>query len=552
MPTININKNTFEKIVGKKLPLDKLKDRISYLGTDLENIENNEITVEIFPNRPDMLSVQGFARAFSSFIGHKIGLRKYQVKKSNEKVIIDNSLKNIRPYTACAIVKNLKFDDDKIKEVIQIQEKLHVTYGRNRRKVAIGIYPFEKIKTPIRFLALPPEKIVFQPLEYPTKLNGRQILQKHPTGREYAHLLENYSKYPVFIDANNEVLSMPPIINSHKTGKITEKTKDIFIECSGFDFNILKKCLNIIVTALADMNGTIYSMDLYYGNKKITTPDLKPQEIKLDINYVNKILGLNLKENDIKKYLERMGYSYNNKKALVPCYRTDVLHQIDLVEDIAIAYGFENFKEEIPNISTIAQENDFEKFKNKISNFLIGFNLFEVNTFNLTNKEDQTKNCNLDIDVIEIENPKTSEYNTLRAWMIPSLLNVLRNNKHNEYPQRIFEIGTIFKKNQKKETNVQEDCRLAILLCHKKADYTEIKQILDSLLNSLQLKYTIEETEHSSFIPGRVARISINKEKIAYIGEIHPLILSNFTLETPISALELNLTELYKTKKDKI
>jgi len=550
MPTITINKNTFERLVGKKLPLDKLKDRISYLGTDLESLENNEITVEIFPDRPDMLSVQGFARAFSSFIGHKTGLRKYNVLKSNEKVIIDDSLKNIRPYTACAIVKNLHFDDDKIKEVIQIQEKLHVTYGRNRRKLAIGIYPYEKIKPPIRFLALPPEKIIFQPLEYPTKLNGKQILQKHPTGREYAYLLDNFSKYPVFIDSNNEILSMPPIINSEKTGKITSKTRNVFIECSGFDFNILKKCLNIIVTALADMNGIIYSMELYYGNKKILTPDLKPEIMKLDINYVNKILGLNLKENDVKKYLERMGYSYANKKVLIPAYRADILHQIDLVEDIAIAYGFENFKEEIPNISTIAQENDFEKFKNKIANFLIGFNLFEVNTFNLTNKEDQTTNCNLNIDVIEIENPKTSEYNTLRYWIIPSLLHVLRNNKHNEYPQKIFEIGDTFKKNPQRETNVEENSRLAVLLCHKKSDYTEIKQILDSLLTSLQLKCTIEETEHSSFIPGRVARISVNNKKIAYIGEIHPSVLLNFTIEMPVSAFELNLTELYKIIKN--
>jgi phenylalanyl-tRNA synthetase beta chain len=291
-------------------------------------------------------------------------------------------------------------------------------------------------------------------------------------------------------------------------------------------------------------------MELYYGNKKILTPDLKPEIMKLDINYVNKILGLNLKENDVKKYLERMGYSYANKKVLIPAYRADILHQIDLVEDIAIAYGFENFKEEIPNISTIAQENDFEKFKNKIANFLIGFNLFEVNTFNLTNKEDQTTNCNLNIDVIEIENPKTSEYNTLRYWIIPSLLHVLRNNKHNEYPQKIFEIGDTFKKNPQRETNVEENSRLAVLLCHKKSDYTEIKQILDSLLTSLQLKCTIEETEHSSFIPGRVARISVNNKKIAYIGEIHPSVLLNFTIEMPVSAFELNLTELYKIIKN--
>src|SRR3989338_4257854 len=133
MPTITINK----KGLKGDLSLDELKDRISMLGTDLESIDENEINVEIFPDRPDMLSEQGFARAFNSFINVETGLKKYKVEKSNEKVIIDKSVKEVRPFTACAIVKNLRFDDEKIKEVIQIQEKLHVTYGRNRKKVAI-------------------------------------------------------------------------------------------------------------------------------------------------------------------------------------------------------------------------------------------------------------------------------------------------------------------------------------------------------------------------------------------------------------------------------
>src|SRR3989339_1497565 len=175
MPTIRINRKAFEHYVGKKLPTNKLKDRISYLGTDMEDVTENEIIVEVFPNRPDMLSVQGFARAFSSFIGAKKGLRKYTVEKSNEKVIIEKSVADVRPYTACAIVKNLHFDDEKIKEVIDIQEKLHITYGRNRKKVAIGIYPFEKIKTPIKFIAKKPEEIKFQPLGFPREINGKQI-----------------------------------------------------------------------------------------------------------------------------------------------------------------------------------------------------------------------------------------------------------------------------------------------------------------------------------------------------------------------------------------
>ena len=544
MPTITLNKREFERLVGKKLQLEKLKNRISYLGTDLEDIKTNEINLEIFPNRPDLLSEQGFARAFSSFIGVKTGLRKYSVKKSNHKVIIHSSLKDIRPYTACAIIKNLKLDDEKIKQIIQIQEKLHITYGRNRKKIAIGIYPFEKIKTPIYFKAEDPSKIKFQPLEYPTELTGSQILSKHKAGREFGHLLENYKKYPIFIDSNNNILSMPPIINSELTGKITQKTKDVFIECSGFDLRILQKCLNIIVTALADMSGIIYSMELKYENKTITTPNLTPEKINLDLNYVNKILGLSLTEKQIKKYLERMGYDYKNKTVLIPAYRTDILHQIDLIEDIAIAYGYENFKQEIPKVATIASESKMEILKNKIAEILIGLNLTEVSTYALSNNHIQNTFMNTSLSLIHLKNSVSSDYNVLRMWLTPSLLEVLKNNKHNEYPQNIFEISTIFKTGTS-ETHTQENERLCILLHDKNTNFTVIKQILDYLFSSLNLKYSINETEHPSFIPGRVARISHNNKEIAYIGEIHPSVLKNFGLELPVAALELNLTELF-------
>ncbi len=549
MPTLNINQERFEKMVGKKLPLDKLKDRISYLGTDLESIENNEIVVEIFPDRPDMLSVPGFARAFSAFIGVKTGLRKYEVKKSNEKVIIESSLKDVRPYTACAIVRNLKFDDEKIKEVVQVQEKLHVTYGRNRRKIAIGIYPYEKIKTPIRFKALKPEEIRFQPLEFPNVINGRQILSQHPTGREYAHLLEGQEKYPVFLDANNKVLSMPPIINSHETGKITEQTRDVFVECSGFDFNALSACLNIIVTALAEMGGTIYSMELNYPDKKRVTPNLEPREMSLDIKYLNKRLGLELKEAEAIKLLARMGYGNKGKKILVPAYRADIMHEVDIVEDVAIAYGFENFKPEIPQVATIAEENPVEMLRNKIANYLIGFGLIETNSYNLTNNEELGKKMLMEEDAVELANSLSAEYNVLRTWMVPSMLKILSMNKHNEYPQNIFEIGNIFIKDEKTETNVAEYLSLGVALCHAKADYTEAKQIMDALFRALNLEYSIAEAEHSSFIQGRIGTIKAKGKKIGFIGEVHPEVLTNFQIGMPTAAFELNISELLEVLK---
>jgi phenylalanyl-tRNA synthetase beta chain len=546
MPTIKINKKVFEKLVGKKLPLEKLKDRISYLGPDLEDVNENEIVVEIFPNRPDMLSEGCFERTFSSVIGVKTGLKKYNVKKSGHKVIVDKSV-SMRPYTTCAIVKNLNFNDDMIREIMQIQEKLALTHGRNRKKSAYGLYPLNNINFPIHYTAKNPNEVKFRPLGLEKEISAVKVEELHPKGREFKWVAEGWKKYPFFIDGKENIMCMLPYTNSHHTGKVDETTKEVFIECTGTDLENVKQALNIIVTMLADMGGQIYSLDIIYPSKTITTPNLNPEEMKVDIGYVNKILGLDLKENQIKTLLERMGFDYKNKKALIPAYRTDILHQIDLIEDIAIAYGYENFIPSIPNLSTISAEDKFEIFKNKIADLLSGMGLIETCSYHLSNKEQQCSMMNTNLSLIELENSISSDYNILKAWNIPSLMEILSSNKHHEYPQKIFTIGTIFKKNPKSETNIEEDERLAIAIASEKTDYTEIRQILDYLFRSINVKYEITETEHDSFITGRVGRVIVNGKNVAYIGEISPQVITNWELEMPVTALELNLTELFNT-----
>ena len=559
MPTITLNKTILEKLTGKKLPLEQLKDRISMLGTDLEKIEGNKIVVEIFPNRPDLLSEQGFARALSSFIGVKTGLRKYTVKRSGEKVIIDSSVKKVRPYTACAIVKNMRFDEEnakkskiscapetsyvseRINEIIQMQEKLHITYGRNRKKLAIGIYPMEKIKFPITYKAEKPENIVFQPLESKQRMTGLQILSQHKAGREFGHLLEGLDRFPVFRDAKGEVLSMPPVINSHLTGRVTEQTKDIFVECSGFDLNVLKKCLNIVVTALAEMGGEIYSLEMDFGARRETTPDLSPEKMKLDLDYINQRLGLNLKETEAKKLLEKMGYGYEKGTVLVPAYRTDILHQVDLMEDIAIAYGYENFEEIIPKVATIAEEDPQEGYYRKIRDILIGLGLLEVKNYHLMKKEELTINMNQDNKPIPLKN-SLGDYNHLRDAILPSLMKNLSENQHNEYSQNIFEIGRAFFEDKDEDTGVGEKECLAITLCHEKADFTQIKQVLDALMRSLGKEYAVKESRHPSFIPGRAGEITIAGKKIGVIGELAPHVLAEWGLMVPVVGLELEVT----------
>jgi len=547
MANIKIPKKLFEKEIGKLD--DKMQEQIALFGTPVESVGDNELELEIFPDRPDMLSYQGFKRAFLAFLGKQTGLKNYKIKKpaKDYNVIIDGSVKGIRPFTACAIVKNIKFDDEKIKEIIDIQEKLHFTVGRKRKKLAIGIYPLEKIKLPITYKALEPDKIKFQPLESEREMDGLQILQRHPAGRDYAHLLAGKPKFPIFIDDDKNILSMPPIINSHLTGKITEETKDVFIECSGFDFEILKKALNMIVTTLVDQSSDveIYQMELQYGNKKELTPDLKPEKMKINLDNVNKLLGLELNEKHIKTFLERMGYNYNNKVVEVPGWRTDVLHEVDLIEDVAIAFGYGNFVPEIPSVSTIGSEDKKETVKRKISDILSGLKFLEISNFHLTKKDDQFVKMGLNAKnekFVEVQDSKT-DYTILRQNLSHYILKILSENVDAEYPQRIFELGTVFKGFE----GVEEKINLAMAITA--GNFTDLKQVLEYLGRMLDKKIELKEPGGSNslpkhFIEGRAAEIFVNGKSAGFIGEIHPKILRLWHLKMPVVILEIGLGEV--------
>ncbi len=561
MANITIDRKQFEKEIGK---LDeKMQNRIAMFGTPLDKFDNETMDIEVFPNRPDLLSYHGFKRSFLSFIGKQKGLKEYKVNKpeKNYEVTIDSSVKNIRPYTACAIVKGLKFDDDKIKEIIDVQEKLHFTVGRKRKKLAIGIYPLEKIKLPITFKALEPDKIKFVPLETDREMSGLQILQRHPTGREYAHLLAGKSKFPIFVDADNNILSMPPIINSKNTGKITETTTDVFVECSGFDFPILQKCLNMVVTILADMGGKIYSMELKEGGKKKITPDLNSEKMKLNISNTNSLLGLDLNEKQIKELIEKMGHNYNKGVVEIAQWRTDMLHEVDLIEDVAIAYGYENFIPEIPSVATVGKEEEKEIIKRKIAEILAGLNILETSNYHLTTKQDQFKKMSVQEEgIIEVEASKT-DYTILRKDLSHYIMKNLSENVDSEYPQKIFEVGRVF--NNYKET---ENLALAVT----PSNFTEVRQILEYLSRMLNVEIKIAEPKDKIpnwFIEGRCAEIILsdvetenkkstsagaggrgpsNEKLIGYLGEIHPKILKNWKIKMPVSLFEINLEETFR------
>jgi phenylalanyl-tRNA synthetase beta chain len=326
---------------------------------------------------------------------------------------------------------------------------------------------------------------------------------------------------------------MPPVINAEET-KITSSTKNLFIDITGTDQVAVEQALNIIVANLSDRGGKIVKINNF--------PNMEPQKIKIDLKKVNQLLGLNIKEQEIKKLLERMGMSLQGNAVIYPPYRTDILHPYDVITDIAIAYGFENFIPDIPKIATIAQEHPTNKLKNKIAEVLVGSGMTEVSTNHLTNREREKAVMLSDQNCITIINPKSEEYDTLRTSLLISLLDVIKRNKHHEYPQHLFEIGAVFKKQGKEYT---EENKIALATADTIANFTQIRQKVEALLITLNItNYKIKEKEHPSFVKGRVASLIIDNQEAGIFGEIHPQVLENMGIEVPVAAAELNLKEI--------
>lgn len=544
MTILTMNRKVLESKIGKVT--EEIENSITMMGTPIEEVTGEYVSVEVFPNRPDLLSLENFARTFNQFKG-KEKVASFDIKSSGEKLLVKKSVPKEWPYAIACIVKGINFDDAKIKSIIDIQEKLGGSILRKRKRGGIGLYPLEKIKFPITFEGRKPEEIIFRPLDSEKELSGNKILKEHPKGIEYASVCEAWEKFPVFVDSSGKIMSMPPITNSEDLGKVSEGTKDIFLEATGDNLHIITKAFNIMVSSLIEMGGKVYSIDCeQFNGKKLVVPDMSNRKLKFKISDIEKTLGINLSEKEVKKYLSQMGLGYESEVALIPAYRADILHWIDLTEEIAIAYGYENFEAEIPKISTIASEDSLENRKRVISNILANFGLLETSSFHLTTKNNIKKMHFEFKDFLEVENSKT-ERDVLRIDLMTNLLQILSENNDSSYPQKIFEMGRVFEKDKKtnSETGVNERERLAVALIDENVDFTEIKKVLDYLFRMLGIEeYSLKVIEDSNYISGRVGAIFIGKKEIGRIGEISPRVLKNWKIKLPVSALELDLDEI--------
>lgn len=537
MPVVIFDYNDFINIIGYKISKEELIEKLPMIGADVNKVEDNEISIEFFPNRPDLTSVEGIVRASRAFFNFETGLKIYDIKKSDIILNVDPSVKKVRPFIVTALIKNITMTDELIKSLMDLQEKLHLGIGRDRRKVAIGVHDFEAVKPPFTYKAVDPDSVEFIPLNKSDSMTLREILKHHEKGIAYAHILDGFDKHPLIIDVNNNVLSYPPIINGTLT-EVTPFTKNLFIDVTGTDKKAINYVLNIITTALAERNGKIFSTTIKDNGKTFITPDLKPIKRKLSLDYINLILGTKLSSKDIVFYLKKMGYNaieeQNKINVEIPAWRADILHDIDIVEDVAVGYGYDKFVTDFPKALTYGRTLPNYELYESFRKIMIGLGFNEVTTFTISNEKDEFIKMGLDISSrVEIENPIGEEYSCLRTSLIPSLLKILNKNKHHPLPQQIFELGFVVNKDFKNQNN------LAFIKIDAKANFTECKSFVDAIMRDSGTKYEIKDYDHPGFVKGRCASIIYKNKKIGIFGEFHPKTIINFGLEHPIITFEM-------------
>lgn len=544
MPVINFSHADLCDLIGRDVTKQVLRDRLPMMGADLKSVGDlsDELSFEFFPDRADLFSVEGIARALRAFLGFEPGLRTYPVGASDVTVNVDPSVTEVRPFIWSALVERIEITDPLIRSMMDLQEKLHLTVGRNRRKVAIGIHDYRTVKGPFTYKAVLPDEVSFVPLQDSRRMTPAQILKEHDKGRAYAFVLEGKKRYPLIVDRDGEVLSFPPIINGVTTA-ITESTKDILVDCTGTDLSAVRHAVNILTTALAERGGLIRTVKLVQDRKTTLAPDLEPGKMTTTSHTVNSWIGTTLTSSEIAECLRRMGHdaSVNNSRidVLTPAYRADLLHPVDLAEDVSIGYGFEKFGGILPRVATFGEEDSSTSFANSVKSILTGLGYFEVVTLSLSNPRDQYEAMNRteEKDAVRVKNPVSEEHIMLRTSLLPSLMIILRKNKHRELPQRVFEIGDVV-------IGAKNIKRLAGVSIHAKAGFTEMKSLAQSIAQALGLSFEVAAAVDPAFIPGRCAEMRVGGQKVGVFGEISPATVVAFELKYPVIAFELEAEKL--------
>jgi phenylalanyl-tRNA synthetase beta chain len=563
MPTISVNRKDLDRLIGRRATDKDLEAWLPLVKGEWKDHDaaTGEMRIELQDsNRPDLWCVEGIARQIRCKLsGAPIAYPYLKTAKGRrDQVLVDKGLERVRPFIGACKARGYRVTDEGLAQLIQTQEKLADIFGRKRRTISIGLYRLPQIAFPVTYAVADPDKTKFRPLGYDDRLSLREILEIHPKGVEYAPILAGHDRLPLLRDAEGEVLSFPPIINSRDLGEVRAGDADLFIEVTGTDLRMVMLTVNIFAANLHDRGAAIEPVDIIYPYKTewgrtVRMPQAFGRPRKVTLADIKTALGTDLPARDVRAGLLSYGYAVKGAgKSLtvsVPAYRNDLMHAVDIIEDVAISRGYGTFAPVMPSAFTVGSLSRIEQLSDKVRELMVGFGFQEITSNILGSREDLVTRMGLtaerpDARLVDIENVMSQSCECLRQWILPSLLRVEAASARSFYPHFLFEVGEVASPDPAAETGSRTEVRLGALLAHAEANFSETHSFLDLLCFYLGKPYRLEPIAHPSFIEGRVGRIEFGGTPVGLIGELHPEVLERWQIVMPCSAFELALDPL--------
>jgi len=581
MPTITLDHSMLKYIQEINLvehEPELWNNWLTEIGCPVEINNDEHIDIEVFPDRPDLLSHETLAKASRSFLNYKIEDASMDVIKGENTVNVDKSLEEVRPIIMSAIVRGVKTgknttDKEKfIQSLMDHQEKLHLTLGRKRKLSSIGVHDLAKIKPPFRVKTVK-SSFKFVPLSEKSEMSIAEILNKHPKGIEYSHLMKDVDSFPIILDSEDNVISFPPIINGEQT-TVTTETRDFFIDVTGWDERACEACLLLICLALGERGGVIENLEIVFSDKNnIITPNGEPINYRVPEKLIQKILGMELNNSQIKNSITKMGGKLIESRTVtngpnraerwsdcvigeiehvvsMPRWRSDIMHPIDIVEDIAIGFGYEKLPEQMSSVHLDSVPLKSAQMNRRIRASLRALGLQEVQSLTLSNVRDQFERTRWKTKgkVTNIANPISQEHTILRQYILPSLLQILSANRHQELPQRIYELGHVV-------NDSKNNYAFSWSCAEVGGGFTAAKGYVQSIMRDLgiaidEVLFEPIEEENGPWLLGRGAKIIIQGVEIGQFGEIDPNVSEKYGLKTPIHGGEFDIKEMNKVASD--
>lgn len=538
MPTINVYK--WRLLNELKINESILEDLLFNLKSEMKPTDQDHIEIEINNDRPDLLFVYGIIRSIKGLLKRELGEPKYPVKPTD--YLFEIREVKSRPYALAAVVERVRFDEELLKELIQFQEKLHITVGRKRKKVAIGIHDLKKVDQKHIIYTTVDLNYKFVPLGSDKELSVKEVLDNTEQGKAYGSISLFDGKIPAIMQEDGQILSIPPVINSEKT-RLDTSTTDLFIDVTGTSLDAVVSTLDILVTNLAEMGGKIGEVKVLspYTSK---SPVLKHDKIRVSLDYINRILGTQITMDEAIEYLKMARFDVNKTdkelEVVIPPYRSDILAPIDLAEEVAMTIGYSNLTPTQLKIESSGALSDRTKLMRIIRDLSVGASFTEVFNFVLTN------DTVLQGDFVKIINPVTIDYNAIRNSLIPTMLQFLSKNQHSRMPIRAFEIGECVIRSEESETGYRNKLNAVYAIMDSKVSFEELQSPIHYILANLGINVEYRKDSYDYFIEGRSASIYSGKNKLGIIGEVKPEILEIMKIEYPIVISEIYLDEINK------